>query len=165
LIGLVIADAGPLIGLSRIGRLNLLHRLYGTVLMPPAVEAELCLAEPRPGVAPLIEAVTDGWLEVAPPSPSADLLKLKLLLDAGEAEALELANQRGCRFVLMDDRRGRNIARHWNIPIAGTGAVLLAAKSGGLIHAVAPAIEELGAARYRLGPGLIAALLRKAGEG
>ena len=37
----LIADAGPLIGLSRIGSLNLLRDLFGQVLMTPEVRDEV----------------------------------------------------------------------------------------------------------------------------
>ncbi len=157
----VVADAGPLIGLARVGRLGLLHGLYGAVLIPPAVEDELRLAEPRPGVAALTAARKAGWLRVEAPAPTEGLRKLLLLVDPGEAEAIELAIQRRCRFVLLDDRRGRNAARR---RAAGTGAVLLAAKSRGLIDAVGPVLGELAAASYRLAPDLARRLLEKAGE-
>lgn len=162
--GVVVADAGPLIGLARIQQLGLLHRLYGLAVVPPAVHRELCLGELRPGVPPLISAFEDGWLTVEHPTPSPALHKLELLLDPGEAEAIALALQRRCRFVLLDDRRGRDAARRLNVPVAGTGAVLLAAKSAGFVPAVGPLLEDLQAARYRLAPALVAALLRRAGE-
>jgi len=164
LTGRVIADAGPLIALARIDRLELLHRLYGVVLLPPAVVTELRLAEQRPGASPLAAALAAGWLEVAHPSNTESLRKLHLLLDPGEAEVIELAVQRGCRFALLDDRRGRAAAHRWKVPVAGTGAVLLAAKAAGWIPAIAPVLEALCAARYRLAPTLVEALLHKAQE-
>ncbi|MHB8764629.1 MAG: DUF3368 domain-containing protein [Deferrisomatales bacterium] len=160
----VVADAGPLIGLARVGRLGLLHDLYGAVLIPPAVEDELRLAEPRPGVAALAAARNAGWLGVEAPAPTEGLRKLLLLVDPGEAEAIELAAQRRCRFVLLDDRRGRSAARRRAVPVAGTGAVLLAAKGRGLIDAVGPVLDELAGAAYRLAPALVQRLREKAGE-
>lgn len=35
--GVVVADAGPLIGVARAGRLELLQKLYESVWIPPAV--------------------------------------------------------------------------------------------------------------------------------
>jgi len=37
----VVVDTTPLIALSLIGRLDLLRQLYGEVIVPPAVEAEV----------------------------------------------------------------------------------------------------------------------------
>ena len=47
---LIVADAGPLIALSRIGGLDLLHKLFGQVVVPESVVRELPLDEPRSGV-------------------------------------------------------------------------------------------------------------------
>ena len=38
---LVIVNATPIISLALIGQLDLLNRLYGEVLTPPAVQAEI----------------------------------------------------------------------------------------------------------------------------
>lgn len=35
----VVSNAGPLIALARIGRLDLIERLFGQVIIPPAVHA------------------------------------------------------------------------------------------------------------------------------
>jgi predicted nucleic acid-binding protein len=38
---ILVADTGPLIGLAKIQRIQLLEALAGTVLIPPAVRREL----------------------------------------------------------------------------------------------------------------------------
>jgi predicted nucleic acid-binding protein len=161
----VVADAGPLIGLARVGRLDLLRALYGTVFIPPAVLDEFMLAESRPGATPLSLALQEERLSVRPPAPSPDLARLQLLLDPGESEAILLGAQCGCRFLLIDDRRGRRVARRWGLPVVGTGGVLLAAKAAGYLEAIALVLEDLRRARYRLSADLVDGLLRRAGEG
>ena len=37
----IVADSSPLIGLARIGQLEILHKLASRVVMPPAVQAEV----------------------------------------------------------------------------------------------------------------------------
>lgn len=63
LLPVIIADASPLIGLAKIGRLALLKNLYQHILIPPAVYAELQAGSLRPGGAELQQALTEGWLE------------------------------------------------------------------------------------------------------
>lgn len=63
----VVADAGPLIGLARVGLLDLLRQLYGKVLIPVQVFEELQTSEDRPGSRALRAAVQEGWLESAAP--------------------------------------------------------------------------------------------------
>ena len=59
---MIVADAGPFIALARVRQLDLLQRLYGQVLIPPAVLHELALGSGRPGAAVLEDALGSGWL-------------------------------------------------------------------------------------------------------
>jgi predicted nucleic acid-binding protein len=68
------------------------------------------------------------------------------LLDACEASAILLAEQAQCRFLLIDARRGRQIARARGIPVVCLAGVLLAAKRSGLLVSVASALAELSLA-------------------
>ena len=37
----VVSDTGPIIALAHIGQIDILRRLFGQVLIPPAVQAEI----------------------------------------------------------------------------------------------------------------------------
>jgi predicted nucleic acid-binding protein len=85
-------------------------------------------------------------------------------LDAGEASAILLAEQTDCRFLLIDERRGREIARRRGLPVVGLAGVLLAAKQSGLLESVGPVLADLSRQGYRLANALVAEVLRLAGE-
>ena len=165
--GIVVADTGPLIALGRVECLKLLHDLYQDILIPPAVREELLLGSGRPGARQSAEALEQGWLQVQEPSAGSAqaLSELMLVLDPGEAEAILLAEEVNCRFLLIDERKGRAIASRRGVPVVGIAGVLLAAKKRGLIDVVVPILKNLEQAGYRISAGLTKEITRLAGEG
>ena len=160
----IVSDTGPLIALARVGHLDLLRRLYGQVIIPPAVHAEFALGSNRPGARALAATLQAGWVVVQPATDMNVVSEVARHLDRGEAEAIALAEQRSARFLLIDDAKGRRIAHRRGVRVAGVAGVLLAAKSQGVLGAVAPVLEALSRAGYRLSPRLIAGVLARADE-
>ena len=160
----VVADTGPLIALARIGRLDLLRRLYGRVVVPPAVHTELAIDSNRPGAKVLAGVFAAGWIAVETVMDASVRVELDQLLGPGEAEAIALAGREDTRFLLIDDARGRRTARARGIPVVGVVGVLLVAKSRGDLAAVGPVLDRLSDAGYRLSPRLVAATLDRADE-
>lgn len=165
--GIVVADTGPFIALGRVGCLKLLHDLYQDILIPPAVGDELRLGSGRPGARQSTEALEQGWLQVQELSAGSAqaLSELMLVLDPGEAEAILLAEEVNCKFLLIDERKGRVIARRRGVPVVGIAGVLLAAKKRGFIDAVVPILKNLEQAGYRMSVGLTNEIARLAREG
>lgn len=164
--GIVVADTGPLIALGRVGYLQLLQALYREIFIPPAVHTELRLGSERPGAEQLVSAMAQGWLQVRKPSAvtAQSLSGLALLLDPGEAEAIVLAEEMACRFLLIDERKGRAVARRRGVQVVGTAGLLLAAKRRGFVDEVLPIVRQLEKAGYRLSKALIKEIAGLAGE-
>ncbi len=166
-IRVVIADAGPLIGLARIGRLDLLRALFGGVTLTAVVAAEIGI-DPRPGASAIAEALAAGWLSIASPSGLPDIEPLNPGVDPGERSTIALAlhwRAAGKQvLVIVDDRCGRAEARIRGLSILGTAAVMVLAKEQRLIPACAPLLVALREEGYYLSDGLVAAVLAEVGE-
>lgn len=158
----VVCNSGPLIALGGIGHLHLLRDLFGIVSVPREVQAE-CLAggSSQTGRDAILAAT---WLEIVdftgPPDPL-----LTSLLDVGESRAIELALRLKADVLLMDEARGRRVARDiYSLTVVGTGRILVEAKRARLISTVAPLVEAFRANGYWLSERIVAEICRQAGE-
>jgi len=100
---------------------DLLPRLFGQVLIPPAVFAELKDPETPSRVRAWLENAP-SWLQVqnlrSPPGPEIDYL------DAGEREAIALAEELKADQILVDESDARNEAARRKLPFIGAPGIL-----------------------------------------
>lgn len=159
---MIIADAGPLIALAKLGELRLLPALFGQVLASSVVIDECLTDSARPGAEHIQQALRDGWLAIRELGdiPSIDL---PMLLDDGEASALRLAYQLA-EPVLIDDKRGRSAARKLHLSVIGLCGVLVYAKQKGLVARIKPLLDQLQGHGYYLTPALVLRTLALARE-
>ena len=152
----VVADTSPLNYLVLIGQIDVLRRLYGRVVVPPEVFAELTdRAAPR-AVEEWIRSRPE-WLETR--TPRADQSDPALQqIDPGERAAILLAQEESEVLLLIDDAAGRMEADRRHIPNTGTLGVLRAAAIRGLLHL--PAVPaRLAATNFRVSQSLLEALI------
>jgi len=83
---------------------------------------------------------------------------LRQELDGGEAEAIALAVEISDSLLLMDERLGRDTARHFGIRYTGVVGVLIEAKHKGYVQAIQPLLDAL---RDLAGFHISAALYRR----
>jgi predicted nucleic acid-binding protein len=127
----VVADASPLIALARIGRLALLHSVFGRLLLPEAVWREVVEAGmAKPGAGEVWRA---GWIERRSVRDAGLVALLRHNLGAGESEAIVLAREAGADLVLLDDRMGRAAATRLGLRVVGLVGVLVEARERGLL--------------------------------
>lgn len=162
---IVISDASPLIGLSAIGHLDLLPALYGRVVVPRGVFAELTArGESAHGAA---EVATADWIDVVD-VPHGGLLKgLPRQLGRGESEAISLAVLRadGDPLLLIDELRGREVARRMRVRTIGVLGVIVEAKGAGLVASARDLLDGLAnLTTFRISGRLRAEVLKLAGE-
>lgn len=166
---LLVTDAGPLIALAVAGVLPAAARHY-RLLVPQAVLDE-CLADVYAPGAAQVSALAAG----AAGAGSARLRRVAmediLPLDAafaaglGTGEVAVLSYAAHHQYVaLVDERRARRVAQRLNVRVVGSGTVLLALKSHGLVPSIRPALAAWAAHGYFVSPRLIEQLLTRAGE-
>ena len=71
------------------------------------------------------------------------LSRLAMEIDAGEAEAICVACQLKADRVLIDEKRGREVALREGLAIIGVVGVLVAAKQKGLLPEVRTLLDRL----------------------
>jgi predicted nucleic acid-binding protein len=152
----VIADTSPVNYLILIGHAGVLPELYGEVVIPQAVLAEL--QHPNaPGAVACWIASPPPWMVVN--RPIALPPEIDSGLDPGEREAIALAKEnRPDVLLLIDENRGREEAERHNIPTTGTLGVLDAAAGAGLLE-LPRVLEALLGTNFHVGPKIIQRLL------
>jgi uncharacterized protein len=159
---IVVCDSTVLMGLAKIGKLQLLKEVFGRIIIPEAVFAEV--AEEgldRPGARSLMEA---DWVKRTEIKDRSQMGFLLGILDRGESEVLVLAKESGADLILMDEGRARKIARIAGFDVMGLLGLFLLAKNIGLVDRIRPLIEDLRKKNFRVSDRLVAATLKRAGE-
>ena len=124
----IVSDTTSLIALDKLESLGILSDIFDSVLLPFAVLSELEVGSPH--IRAKLE--TAGCFEFISLEDSEQLSSLKIMLDLGEAEAITLALERKLP-ILIDERKGRSIAKQLNLTVTGfAGVLILAAKKSAL---------------------------------
>jgi hypothetical protein len=133
--GIVIADAGPIFSLATIERLDLLDSLFQDVKIPGAVWSEITLNKSTPFYKRI-----DNFFK-ARVCNIKGFNELNFIMDYGESESVILYNEVQADFLLIDDKKARNIAENFGINCIGTIGVLTAAKINGLVQELRPIFQ------------------------
>ena len=158
----VVVNSGPLVALSLAGRLDLLPALCREFWIPEVVYREVTVAGVgRPGADGLSDA---RWAAHVRPAPEPDPL-LIAELDAGEAAVIALARASLPCLAIIDEKRGRRIARHvYGLPVKGSAGLLVMAKRRGLLQDLRATLLDLRRAGYFLSDAVVENACRAAGE-
>lgn len=127
----VLCNAGPLITLGKLNRLEVLSELYSEVRIPRTVYDEVVTSGLAKGAS---DAMTvrlflrrRKWpiVNVAPAVLAS--YKPSVILDAGERAVLALAQTMSSPLVLLDDEVARSEARRLGLQLRGTLGILVKA--------------------------------------
>lgn len=159
-IEVVVINASPLITLFRSGQADLLPRLFNSIIVPDAVWKEVVIEGREDAAARELGVQTWPIREEVIPSPRVEAWNL----GAGETAVLSHALSHPPRRAIIDDAAARRCAKTLDIPILGTGGVLVLAKRRGLLPSVTEELEKLRAAGLWLSEPLVTLLRKQAGE-
>ena len=133
---IVISDTTPVLSLLKAGCLELLEKLYGNVLIPKAVYRELTENPVYFEEAKIIKATKFFSVAEVANIKSVDVLRSVTGLDAGESEALIMYDEKNADLLLIDEHKGRRVAKQLKVKYIGTAGILMLAYDKGYIGQV-----------------------------
>lgn len=154
----VMANTTPLIALSNIDQLELLHKLYGTVIIPQAVMDEIIREPAKQRVR------NASWIKVKAIQDQSQKDIFRARLHAGEVEVMILAREQKADLVIIDDDAAKKTAKFLGLNVTGTLGVLLKAKREGYLKMVEPVMIELIRDGLFISDTVKSYVLKEAGE-
>lgn len=148
---IVISDASCFIILHKIGELDLLKKVYGSVLTTPEIAAEF--GEELP-----------DWVLIKQVKDRKYIEFLETIVDEGESSAIALAKEMESPLLIIDDLKARKLATKLNLKYTGTIGVIHKAKQNGVIEQIKPIIDKLQATNFRISDKIVNELLKRNNE-
>lgn len=152
---IIISDTSPINYLVLIGEIDLLSKLFGSVIIPQAVLDELQRTGTPQAVLSWISQSPD-WLEIK----TASQIDQSISLGAGEQEAISLAEEINADLVLIDDRKARLLAIERGLNVAGTINILESGAKRNLVN-LEDAFEKLEKTNFRIASKLLKEILER----
>ncbi len=105
--------------------LELLNILFDKVYIPQAVYNELVSNSKFKDEAKIIDHCPYIYIEEVLDQKSVNILRRATGLDSGESEAIIMADEKNADLLLMDERKGRIVAKQMGLEITGTIGIIL----------------------------------------
>ena len=134
---IIISDTSCFIILSNIGELEILYKVYGSILTTEDIAIEF--GEPLP-----------NWVNVVSVSDKYRQQILEIQIDKGESSAIALALETPDSTIILDDYKARKIAAQLDINYTGTIGVIIKAKLNGVIPSIKPILEKIKQTNFHL---------------
>ncbi|MDO5616684.1 MAG: DUF3368 domain-containing protein [Cruoricaptor ignavus] len=148
---IIISDTSCLIILSKIGELEILKKLYQTIVTTSEIANEF--GEELP-----------SWIEIFKVKDISKQQLLELQIDKGESSAIALALENPNSKIILDDYKARKVADQLGIDFTGTIGIIVRAKLNGIIPSIKPYLEKIKETNFRISPELELIALKEANE-
>ena len=129
----------------------MLENLFGTVITTQIVADEFALPLPK-------------WVIIKNPKDRNNQMILEATLDKGEASAIALAMEHANCLLVIDELKGRKLAKHLGLSITGTLGLIVQAKISGHISSVRPVLKKVEKTNFRISEEIERVILTLAGE-
>lgn len=157
---IVISDTSVITNLIQINRLELLPAIFEKIIIEQIVFDELIHIPSQKLV-----LKDEPWLHIERLQNTLFFQQFAQILDAGEAASIALALEKGADLLIIDERKGRQVALDHGIKITGLLGILLLAKSKGILQSVDFVLDELTSiAGFYVHANLRLEILKQAGE-
>ncbi|MDQ6762746.1 MAG: DNA-binding protein [Bacteroidota bacterium] len=114
---IVVSDTSAISNLFIIGELDLLRKVYEEIFLPKAVIDELLALE---NFGLNIDSIKHAvWIKSVEVTERVSVVRLLSDLDLGEAKAIVLANEMHADWLLIDETKGRKIAKDAGLQTIG----------------------------------------------
>jgi predicted nucleic acid-binding protein len=158
----IVCNTGPIIALTGIRKLDIMKSLYDKVYLPEAVNQEIIKGGKF--LTGLDEYMKIDWLHIVALKETADPL-LTNVLDNGESAVIQVAREKGIASILMDERKGRRIAREiYGLKVMGTARLLIDAKRANILTNVEELFLQMRNNGYWIHDDIIEAALKEVNE-
>jgi len=160
---IVVSDTTPLISLLKTGRLDTLEKLFGEVRIPDAVFEELTSNPRYSDEAAAIRSYPYIDIISVSDADAVEQVSREDGLDLGESEAIVLTQEISADLLLMDEARGRDVARSMGLRITGTVGILLLSYERGILNKdeIVDCVERLRDANRFIGERYLQLLLER----
>lgn len=138
---IVIADASCLITLDNIDESDLLPKIYNEIYVTPEVAAEVGDSLP-------------AWALQRSSSNQSLIEQLTSDLELGEATSIALALELADCLLIIDEKKGRRVAKNLGVKITGTFGVIVQAFEMKLIGDPGSIVERLESVGFRISQNL-----------
>jgi uncharacterized protein len=131
-VSLVVADTGSLISLAHAGQISLIEKLHTQFYLAEAVWEELNKYD-HPNFDKTILSTLHSQVV-----PIKSKNYLSTIMDYGESESIILYEELQADYLLIDDRKARQIAESLQVNCIGSIGLLIKAKQAGIISELRP---------------------------
>lgn len=125
--GLVILDSGPIFSLAIVNQLEILNKLFDETYIPNAVYEEITKDQTTEHYQRIADYFQGKIKEISGSN------ELTFVMDYGESEAVVLYRELNAAYLLIDDKKAREIAVNYGIQCIGTLGILSVAREKGLV--------------------------------